>query len=97
MCRLVALDRNMLRYQRRRSADQVLRARRREIAEAKRRYSCPRIYVRLRRQGWKVKDKKVERIYREEGLSLRRGLERNPLPSLVLRCRCQASPASVMR
>ena len=28
--------------------------------------------MRLRRQGWRVNHKKVERIYREEGLSLRR-------------------------
>ena len=41
----------------------------REVAETKRRYGCPRIYVRLRREGWKVNHKKVERLYREEGLS----------------------------
>ena len=72
VCQLVALDRNTLRYQSRRSDDQGLRARMREIAETKRRYGCPRIYVRLRREGWRVNHKKVERIYREEGLSLRR-------------------------
>jgi len=44
----------------------------REIAETKRRYGCPRIYVRLRREGGRVNHKKVERIYREEGLALRR-------------------------
>jgi putative transposase len=44
----------------------------REIAATKRRYGCPRIYVRLRRGGWRVNHKKVERLYREEGLSLRR-------------------------
>jgi putative transposase len=43
----------------------------REIAEAKRRYGCPRIYDVLRREGWQVNYKKVERLYREEGLSLR--------------------------
>jgi len=72
VCRLVDLDRNTLRYQRRRSEDQGLRVRIREIAATKRRYGCPRIYVRLRREGWRVNHKKVERIYREEGLSLRR-------------------------
>ena len=72
VCQLVALDRNTLRYQSRRSDDQGLRARMREIAETKRRYGCPRIYVRLRREGWTVNHKKVERLYREEGLSLRR-------------------------
>ena len=44
----------------------------REIAATKRRCGCPRIYVRLRREGWTVNHKTVERIYREEGLSLRR-------------------------
>jgi putative transposase len=44
----------------------------REIAETKRRYGCPRIYVRLRREGWRVNHKKVERLYREEALLLRR-------------------------
>ncbi len=44
----------------------------REIAETKRRDGCPRIYVRLRREGWSVNHKKAERIYRAEGLSLRR-------------------------
>jgi putative transposase len=72
VCRLVALDRNTLRYQSRRSDDQGLRARMREIAESKRRYRWPRIYVRLRREGWRVNHRKVERHYREEGLSLRR-------------------------
>jgi putative transposase len=43
----------------------------REIAETKQRYGCPRIYVRLRREGWNVNHKKVERLYREEGLLLR--------------------------
>lgn len=45
----------------------------RDIAERKRRYGCPRIYVRLRREGWVVNHTKVERLYyRDEGLSLRR-------------------------
>ena len=73
VCRLLALDRNTLRYRSRRQEDVGLRARIREIAESKRRYGCPRIYVWLRREGWRVNHKKVERLYyRDEGLSLRR-------------------------
>ena len=50
-----------------------MRTRIREIAEAKRRYGCPRIYVRLQREGWRVNHKRVERLYyRDEGLPLRR-------------------------
>lgn len=73
VCHLLALDRNTLRYCSRRQEDAALRTRIREIAESKRRYGCPRIYVRLRREGWPVNHKKVERLYyRDEGLSLRR-------------------------
>ena len=73
VCRLMALDRNTFRYHSRRQEDAALRTRIREIADSKRRYGCPRIYVRLRREGWRVNHKKVERIYyREERLSLRR-------------------------
>jgi len=73
VCHLLALDRNTLRYRSRRQEDVALRTRIREIAESKRRYGCPRIYVRLRREGWRVNHKKVERLYyRDEGLSLRR-------------------------
>jgi putative transposase len=72
ICRLLALDRNTLRYRSRHQEDSALRTRIREIAESKRRYGCPRIYVRLRREGWLVNHKKVERIYRDERLSLRR-------------------------
>jgi len=88
ICRLLALDRNTLRYRSRRQEDAALRRRIREIAEQKRRYGCPRIYVRLRREGWVVNHKKVARIYyREERLSLRRrrrkkhaAVPRIPLP-----------------
>ncbi len=73
VCRLVELDRHTFRYRGRRREDGALRTRIREIAESKRRYGCPRIYVRLRREGWRVNHKKVERIYyRDEQLSLRR-------------------------
>jgi putative transposase len=44
----------------------------REIAEKRRRFGSPRIAVMLKRAGWKVNHKKVERIYAQEGLALRR-------------------------
>jgi putative transposase len=73
VCPLLTLDRNTLRYRSRRQEDAALQAWIREIAETKRRYGCPRIYVRLRREGWSVNHKKVERFYYcDEELSLRR-------------------------
>jgi putative transposase len=42
-----------------------------EIAQKRRRFGHQRIYTILRRGGWKDNIKRVRRIYREEGLSLR--------------------------
>ena len=51
--------------------DADLRVRLRELAEERRRFGSPRLYILLRREGLIVNHKKVERVYREEGLSLR--------------------------
>lgn len=48
-----------------------LRMRIREIAANRVRYGYQRIYVLLRREGWKVNHKRVHRLYKEEGLNLR--------------------------
>jgi len=42
-----------------------------EITEVRVHYGSPRVYVMLRREGWKDNHKRVERIYQELGLSLR--------------------------
>lgn len=70
-CGLVGLWWSGYAYQPRRSDDTELRKRIREIAETKRSFGSPRVYDRLRREKWTVNHKKVERIYREEKLSLR--------------------------
>jgi putative transposase len=64
-----------------------LRTRIEEIAAAKRRYGYRRVYLRLRREEWEVKRKRVYRLYREAGLAERRRkrnrigvFERKPLP-----------------
>lgn len=51
--------------------DDDLRKRMHEIAQQRRRFGAPRIYTMLRREGWKMNHKKVERLYKEESLSLR--------------------------
>ena len=40
------------------------------------------LYLMLRREGWRVNHKRVERLYREEGLSLRRRRRRKRLSHL---------------
>jgi putative transposase len=71
VCRVVGLDRATLGYQSRRPDDTSLRVRIRALAEERRRFGCPRVHVMLKREGWRLNHKKTERIYREEGLSLR--------------------------
>jgi putative transposase len=60
----------------------------REIAEARPRFGYQRVYVMLRREGWRVNLKRVRRLYRLEGLQVRlrvrkrrhRALHRGPVP-----------------
>lgn len=86
-CGLVSISRSLYRYQSRRPACEALRARIIELAAEKRRYGYRRIQVLLRREGWQVNWKKTYRLYREEGLAVRRrkrkrmaAAERRPLP-----------------
>lgn len=71
-CGLVGLWRSTWQYQAHRPDDRARRSRLRELAEQRRRWGAPRLYVRLRREGWIVNHKRVERLYREGGLALRR-------------------------
>jgi putative transposase len=61
-----------MRYQGHGRDDTALRTRLRELAGEKRRYGYRRLHVLLQREGTTVNHKRVERIYREEGLSVRR-------------------------
>jgi putative transposase len=60
-----------MRYQGKRDAQVALRMRINEIAKIRVRYGYKRIHVLLQREGWKVNHKRVYRLYREEGLTLR--------------------------
>ena len=62
----------MIRYRRRRPDDADLRERLRDLAGARRRFGYRRLHVLLRQEGWTVNRKKTQRLYREEGLSVRR-------------------------
>jgi putative transposase len=71
-CGLIELGRSTMRYRGRSRDDTAVRARLRELAAEKRRWGYRRLCWQLRREGMPVNHKRVERIYREEGLSLRR-------------------------
>jgi len=49
----------------------AIRSRMREITQTRIHYGCERVLVMLRREGWRDNHKRVHRIYKEEGLSLR--------------------------
>lgn len=54
-----------------------------KLAEARRRFGCPRLHVMLRREGFMINHKRTERIYRQQGLILR--IRRKKKMSSVLR------------
>lgn len=71
-CDLVSLQRSTYRYRRSQdNGDGVLRERIKELAEGNRRYGYRRIQVLLEREGFHLNHKKIYRIYREEGLTIR--------------------------
>jgi putative transposase len=64
-------------YRRSRAHDQTpLRRRIREIAQVRPRFGFLRIWVLLRREGWRINKKRVRRLYRLEGLQLRMRVRR---------------------
>ena len=65
-CRYVGVHRALVRYRSRRPPDTPLRARLAELVVAKPRWGSPRLTWRLRREGWLVNHKHVERVVREE-------------------------------
>jgi putative transposase len=60
------------RYQPKEDNDAVLRHRLRELAGQRKRFGSPRLHIMLKREKLVVNHKRTERIYREEGLALRR-------------------------
>ena len=71
-CRLVGANRSTARYASRRRDDGPVRERLRALAERWRRYGYRRLTVLLRREGQKINAKRVYRLYREAGLTVRR-------------------------
>jgi putative transposase len=70
-CHLIGLDRSTQRYCRRADRNAELRQRLRALAEQRRRFGYRRLHVLLRREGHVVNKKRVQRLYQQEGLSLR--------------------------
>jgi putative transposase len=71
-CLLVDLSRTVYGYRSRRTDDLVLRQRLRELASQRKRFGSPRLHILLKREGLVINHKRTERLYREEGLALRK-------------------------
>ena len=84
--RLVGLGRSVRHYKRKRQ-DGVLREQLRSLAASRPRWGYRRLHLLLQRQGQLVNWKRVYRVYREEGLAVRRrkrkriAVPRQPIPT----------------
>jgi transposase InsO family protein len=71
-CSLIGADRSTIRYRTCRPDDAALRGRLCELARERRRFGYRRLFVLLRREGATAGLNRVYRLYREEGLSVRK-------------------------
>ena len=71
-CLLTGVSPSVYRYEAKRGNDDELRTRMRELAGERKRFGSPRLHIMLKREGLVVNHKRTERVYREEGLGLRR-------------------------
>ena len=71
-CLIIGADRTTVRYRSCRPADAELRGRLRELANERRRFGYRRLFILLRREGEPSGVNRIHRLYREEGLSVRK-------------------------
>lgn len=71
-CAVIGADRKSMRYRSYRGDDDDPRSRLRELAQQRRRFGYRRLHILLRRDGIAINRKKTQRLYREEGLTVRR-------------------------
>ena len=71
-CSVIAADRKTIRYRSRRPPETELRARLRDLANERRRFGYRRLFILLRRDGEPSGVNRIYRLYREEGLTVRK-------------------------
>ena len=71
-CSIVSADRKMVRYRSCRPPDTELRTQLRDLANARRRFGYRRLFILLRQDGERSGVNRVYRLYREEGLTVRK-------------------------
>lgn len=71
-CALAGIDPRVYRRTSKRLADTELRNRLKDLSSERRWFGYRRLHILLKREGWPVNWKKLYRIYREEGLTVRK-------------------------
>ena len=71
-CSVIDADRKMIRYQSRRPPETQLREQLRSLANERRRFGYRRLFILLRREGEASGINRIYRLYREEGLGVRK-------------------------
>jgi len=77
-CGLIGMAKSSYRYiaKARQADEELLREQIKELARHHPRYGCPRVTAVLDREGWKVNKKRVHRIWKAEGLQVKRKLKK---------------------
>ena len=90
-CGVIDADRKSVRYRSTRDNDAQRREKLRELANQRRRFGYRRLHILLRREGVMINRRKTQRLYKEEGLAVRRRRSRKravgtraPAPVLAL-------------
>ena len=71
-CSIVSADRKMMRYRSCRPPDTELRTQLRDLANERKRFGYRRLFVLLRQEGEPSGINRIYRLYREEGLTVRK-------------------------
>ena len=71
-CSIVNADRKMIRYRSCRPPDTALRTQLRELANGRKRFGYRRLFILLRQEGEPSGINRIYRLYREEGLTVRK-------------------------
>jgi putative transposase len=91
-CSIISADRTMVRYRSRRPPDTELRARLRELANERRRFGYRRLFILLRREGERSGINRIHRLYREEGLVVRKRRARRKAVGVRVPILLEANP-----
>jgi putative transposase len=93
-CAVMLVHRAQYNYKSRKNEQAVLVERIKDIATLRTHYGYKRIYIYLKREGWRINHKRVYRLYCQEGLQLRR---KKPKRRVAAKRRDDRAPITKMR